>query len=77
MFFRRKQVRIDPICGKRLSSEQNELTYTYIGQEYHFCSQECHDLFLRSPEYYITLLAHDERGHCGIRFPAKRVAQAI
>ena len=77
MFFRTKRAHLDPICGMRLSSEQNGLTYTYIGQEYHFCSQACYDLFRRSPEYYIALLAHDDRGHCGIRFPSESVAQAI
>ena len=65
---------LDPICGMRLLS-QNGLAYTYIGQEYNFCSQGCYDMFLRSPEYYITLLAHNHRGHCGIRSPSKKIAQ--
>ena len=76
MFFRTKRARVDPICGMRLLSEQDGLTYTYIGQEYHFCSKACYELFLRSPEYYITLLAHDDRGHCGVRFPSRGLAQA-
>ena len=66
---------LDPICGMRLMSEQNWASYIYIGQEYKFCSQGCYDLFLRSPAYYITLLAHDDRGHCGILSPAKKMAQ--
>ncbi len=61
-----QRVLVDPICGMRLSSDKIWATYTYIGQEYHFCSEECYALFLRSPAYYITLLAHDDRGHCGI-----------
>ena len=66
-----QHVLLDPICGMRLSSEQIWATNTYIGQEYYFCSQECYALFLRSPEYYISLLAHNNRGHLGIRSPSK------
>lgn len=65
------------LCGLCLEPEEIGATYTYIGQEYNFCSQECYDLFLRSPEYYIGLLAHDDRGHCGIRSPCKRMAEII
>jgi YHS domain-containing protein len=72
-----EHVLLDPICGRRLSSEQIWATYTYIGREYHFCSKECYELFLRSPAYYITLLAHDDRGHCGIRSRSKRRAPII
>jgi YHS domain-containing protein len=66
------RVLLDPICGTRLLSEEIWATYTYIGQEYSFCCKECYDLFRRSPEYFIALLAHNDRGNCGIRPPSRK-----
>ena len=63
---------IDPICGMRLDSDQVAATYIYLGQEYSFCSIECHDMFDRTPEHYVTHLAHEINGHWGHRCPNQR-----
>jgi YHS domain-containing protein len=55
----------DPMCGMHLDTDEIAATYVYIGRIYTFCSIECHDLFVRSPEQYMLLLAHDPQGHCG------------
>jgi YHS domain-containing protein len=63
---------IDPICGMHLDLQQVVATYTYLGQEYGFCSHECHDMFSLIPERYIIYLAHEPEGHWGHRCPRQR-----
>ena len=44
----------DPVCGMMLRPGQEEASYTYQGQTFHFCSQECCKLFQESPKEYMT-----------------------
>jgi len=44
---------IDPVCG--MEAEPNdELSYTYKGTQYYFCSAEDLEKFKKDPEKYVT-----------------------
>lgn len=43
----------DPVCGRELDEEDVLATTEYEEQTYYFCSQECHDQFLRDPQAYV------------------------
>jgi YHS domain-containing protein len=45
----------DPVCGMRLSRNHAAAIATYIGREYFFCSQDCHDRFVREPTAYVKV----------------------
>jgi YHS domain-containing protein len=62
----------DPMCGMWLEPDQVAVTWTYIGQIYSFCCQECRDLFARTPEIHLALLAHEPRNCLGHRCPFQR-----
>jgi YHS domain-containing protein len=61
--------RRDPMCGTHLEADEVAATYTYIGRDYSFCSLECHEMFVRAPDKYLAILAHEPDGHCGYRRP--------
>jgi YHS domain-containing protein len=64
--------RRDPMCGMHVETNQVAATFTYAGQVYAFCSDECHKTFARFPERYVAFLAHDSQGHCGYNCPSQR-----
>jgi len=48
-----KKLQADLVCGMRLSANQKDFTYRYIGQSYFFCSRVCAQKFEGSPEKFI------------------------
>jgi YHS domain-containing protein len=58
--------------GRRLAPEQVATTYTYVGRTYSFCSVECRELFVRSPEANLVRLAYDPEACAGYNCPAQR-----
>ena len=43
---------IDPVCGMEVDEKSNDKA-EHKGTTYFFCSKECHDEFVASPEDYI------------------------
>ena len=64
----------DPICGMWLEPDQIAVTYTYLGQTYGFCCNECCEIFARVPEAHIVRLAHEPTNSAGHRCPFQRPA---
>ena len=62
----------DPICGMWLDADQSTVTFTYIGWTYTFCSAECRDLFVRTPDVHVVRMAHDPAACLGHRCPFLR-----
>jgi len=48
---------IDPVCGMKVDANQPPFQWLYQGQEYHFCSEVCKQLFQREPQKYIKVEA--------------------
>lgn len=44
----------DPVCGMSVDTTADKPSHTHKGQEFHFCSQKCHDKFVADPEFYIS-----------------------
>ena len=42
----------DPVCGKRLRTQNHTLFTKYKGNEYRFCSKKCLEQFKMNPERY-------------------------
>jgi YHS domain-containing protein len=66
----------DAICGMWLETNQVAATYTYLGQSYAFCCEECRDVFARAPDMYIILLAHEPTSSAGHRCLLQRQADS-
>jgi len=45
---------VDPVCGMTVDRTANKPTHTHRDQEFHFCSQGCHDKFAANPEHYLS-----------------------
>ncbi|WEX10442.1 heavy metal translocating P-type ATPase [Chelativorans sp. AA-79] len=43
----------DPVCGMTVDPNAGKPTAGHEGRTYHFCSQSCHDKFVRQPEDYL------------------------
>ncbi|HWR34504.1 MAG TPA: YHS domain-containing protein [Clostridia bacterium] len=43
---------IDPVCGMRVEEENSTITSDYNNRTFHFCSEECKEVFETSPEQY-------------------------
>jgi Cu+-exporting ATPase len=43
---------IDPVCGMEVKEDQAAATAEHQGAKYYFCSQGCHDEFVKHPEQY-------------------------
>jgi len=41
----------DPVC--KMDVKEGQMSYNYMGIEYSFCSQQCHDRFSSNPKLYI------------------------
>ena len=63
---------LDPICGMNLQAHQVAADYTYLGVAYAFCSTECRDIFARTPEMFVVMLAHEPDMYYGHRCPNQR-----
>lgn len=44
----------DPVCGMTLRPGQEVANVNYEGRTYHFCSNECRELFLKDPKAYVN-----------------------
>ena len=64
----------DPICGMWLDAVEVSITFTYIGWTYAFCSEECRNLFARTPDVHVVRLAHDPEACMGHQCPCLREA---
>lgn len=47
----------DPVCGMQVDPAKARANATYNGTTYFFCSQGCHDKFIREPEKYLSATA--------------------
>jgi len=44
----------DPVCGMVVDPQADKLKAEHAGHVYHFCSQNCHDRFVKEPEAYLV-----------------------
>jgi len=44
----------DPVCGMQVPLNAGKPSETYMGQEFHFCSDKCHDKFGIDPYFYAS-----------------------
>lgn len=44
----------DPVCGMNVKLDAGKPTLSYKGDDYHFCSQGCHDKFENDPYFYLS-----------------------
>ena len=45
---------VDPVCGMTVDTTAGKPSHIHDGEEFHFCSQGCHDKFVADPEHYIS-----------------------
>jgi YHS domain-containing protein len=51
----------DPVCGMEIDSSSAVAQASYEGQDFYFCSQECHETFMKDPgQYLVTGAEHVE-----------------
>jgi len=48
-------IAIDPVCRMRVATGKAVASILYQGETYHFCSQQCAELFREAPERYARL----------------------
>ncbi|MEO7229387.1 MAG: YHS domain-containing protein [Candidatus Limnocylindrales bacterium] len=54
----------DPVCGMEIDPAQAAATEVHEGQTFYFCSQACHDTFVKDPHRYgHPSMGHGEHGH--------------
>ena len=44
----------DVVCGMEIESERAAATADYEGTTYFFCSESCHQAFLRDPSSFVS-----------------------
>lgn len=44
----------DPVCGMNVKLDAGKPSFSYKGNDFHFCSQGCHDKFERDPYFYLS-----------------------
>ena len=44
----------DPVCGMTVTLGKGKPSLNYKGDDYHFCSQKCHDRFEADPYFYLS-----------------------
>ena len=42
----------DPVCGQKVEEELSTIQADYDGRTFHFCSEECKEIFQVNPEQY-------------------------
>ncbi len=45
---------VDPVCGMSVDPNAGKPHLSYHGEDYHFCSQKCHDRFEADPYFYLS-----------------------
>jgi YHS domain-containing protein len=43
----------DPVCGMEVKGNSAALTSKHLGRTFHFCSEQCRNLFDLSPDKYV------------------------
>ena len=46
---------VDPVCGMKVDANQPPFQWVFQGEEYHFCSDVCKQLFQREPQKYTEI----------------------
>ncbi|MEM5500188.1 heavy metal translocating P-type ATPase [Ahrensia kielensis] len=44
----------DPVCGMSVKLDAGKPNFSYKGNDFHFCSQGCHDKFENDPYFYLS-----------------------
>jgi len=52
--FKKSHKATDPVCFMKVEKDEKALTYSYKGQRYYFCSENCWEQFKREPEKYLS-----------------------
>jgi YHS domain-containing protein len=47
----------DPVCEMQVEEKNSTITSDYKGKTYHFCSEECREVFETNPEPYAQKIA--------------------
>lgn len=45
-------MKIDPVCGMQVNERTSTIYTDYKGKIFHFCSEECQEVFETNPEPY-------------------------
>ena len=43
----------DPVCGMKVEEQNSTITADYEDKTYHFCSEECKEVFQTNPGPYV------------------------
>lgn len=54
---------IDPVCGMTVDRATTRNQATHAGNDYHFCSERCHDKFVADPQAYIGATPSSQSHH--------------
>lgn len=55
----------DPVCKMKVEPAKAAAHVDYLGQEYHFCSDTCHQKFIAEPSQYTSGTATPDHSCCG------------
>ena len=44
----------DPVCGMTVRLDAGKPSHEWGGEEFHFCSEKCHDRFVADPYFYVS-----------------------
>lgn len=47
---------LDPVCRAEMDEKKAVATYPYGGDTFYFCSEECRERFIATPEDYLDAL---------------------
>jgi Cu+-exporting ATPase len=47
----------DPVCGMSVDDQNSTIQVDYDGRTFHFCSEECKEVFQTNPEPYANSAA--------------------
>jgi Cu+-exporting ATPase len=45
---------IDPVCGMRIDPDDAAAEVEHAGTTYYFCSEACRNLFVSSPDQFVS-----------------------
>ena len=61
----------DPVC--KMDVKAGQMPFNYLGIEYSFCSQQCHDRFASNPQLYIGKPGKPSAKQDGVHIIKRRV----
>jgi Cu+-exporting ATPase len=44
----------DPVCGMRIDADDAVASAEHDGRTFYFCSQTCHDVFIATPDAFVS-----------------------